>query len=186
MHGRRTKKYGVKKARGAAKIVAPKNKMQKQKKFLEKFGDSESLWGAAFCPAGAAPCHISPLRDRTTPFLQNDHYTNRHQIVIIVYRKKVIFNPKQIKICWVWPRLNAYSKRVIWIWVRGWENCRGHQSFSVSTTSLLYNYNLQCLMNVRFGNLSLVKLLSKKRRPFEIKSQLHLQYRCFYYSDIII
>ena len=99
MHGRWTKKYGVKKARGAAKIVAPKNKMQKQKKFLEKFGDSESLWGAAFCPAGAAPCHISPLRDRTTPFLQNDHYTNRHQIVIIVYRKKVIFNPKQIKIC---------------------------------------------------------------------------------------
>ena len=57
----------------------------------------------------------------TTPFLQNDHYTNRNQIVMVVYRKRVIFNPKQIKICWVWPRLNAYSKRVIWIWVRGWE-----------------------------------------------------------------
>ena len=41
----------------------------------------------------------------------------------------MIFNPKQIKICWLWPRLNAFSKRVIWIWVRGWENCRGHQSF---------------------------------------------------------
>ena len=39
------------------------------------------------------------------------------------------FEPKPIKIGWVWPRLkvNTYTKGVIWIWVRGWENCCGHQ-----------------------------------------------------------
>ena len=44
--------------------------------------------------------------------------------------KRWYLTQKQIKICWLWPRLNAYSKRVIWFWVRGWENCRGHQKLA--------------------------------------------------------
>ena len=39
-----------------------------------------------------------------------------------------IWPNNQLKLCWVWPRQDTYSKRVIWIWVRGWENCCGHQS----------------------------------------------------------
>ena len=56
-------------------------------------------------------------------------------IYLYIYIYIYLFNPKQIKICWLRPRLNAFSKRVIWIWVRGWENCRGHQSL----TRLCYN-----------------------------------------------
>ena len=45
-------------------------------------------------------------------------------------KKSDIWPKNQLKLSWVWPWLmvNAYSKGVIWIWVRGWENCRGHQS----------------------------------------------------------
>ena len=39
--------------------------------------------------------------------------------------------------------VNAHSKGVIWIWVRGWENCRGHQR--TNDTIIDINSNLVTL-----------------------------------------
>ena len=60
-------------------------------------------------------------------------------------KKSDIWPKNQLKLSWVWPWLmvNAYSKGVIWIWVRGWENCSAHQR--TNDTIIDINSNLVTL-----------------------------------------